>query len=418
MNHTMSKSWPTYTAPRPVDLNNPLGHQTEPCISTLVKMTPDGRIEGRKRRDLPERLDKSPKKSKSSGGPKPGPSHFVSGESSLKFGLLIVPSSDSSIIKRSNKRKSTSDESEGPSSKKSRTTSPEESPTQEPSETCDSPRISGTDRKEDFLEKYQELEVLGHGGFATVFSGIRIKDSFPVAIKHVQQRRLARTTMDWNGKSTDVPLEVALLIQVGAGPHDTESSITPLLLDWFDLEDELIMVFEKPENCMDLDNYLKTTDKPLSETHVKVIMKQLVDAAITMDNKGVFHRDIKPHNILIETSSEEPRVRYIDFGCGVTFTPGQRFRRNAGTRIYNSPEWFMYGFCSAEYTTAWQLGVVMYQLLHNKLPFDCDYKIINQNPPILADISNKCRDFLTGCLRKHYKDRFTVEDLRNHMWLK
>lgn len=112
----MSKSWPTYTAPRPVDLNNPLGksngihmvimhasgflfeatefdlnhlllisgHQTEPCISTLVKMTPDGRIEGRKRRDLPERLDKSPKKSKSSGGPKPGPSHFVSGESSLK----------------------------------------------------------------------------------------------------------------------------------------------------------------------------------------------------------------------------------------------------------------------------------------------------------------------------------------------
>lgn len=33
---------------------------------------------------------------------------------------------------------------------------------------------------EDFLEKYQELEVLGHGGFATVFSGIRIKDSFPV----------------------------------------------------------------------------------------------------------------------------------------------------------------------------------------------------------------------------------------------
>lgn len=108
----------------------------------------------------------------------------------------------------------------------------------------------------------------------------------------------------------------------------------------------------------------------------------------------------------------------------------------------------MYGFCSAEYTTAWQLGVVMYQLLHNNLPFDCDYKIINQNPPILADISNskisakravdttkreitlwitltrvfhfckECRDFLTGCLRKHYKDRFTLEDLWNHMWLK
>uniref|UniRef100_A0A3P9BMQ8 Serine/threonine-protein kinase 1 n=1 Tax=Maylandia zebra TaxID=106582 RepID=A0A3P9BMQ8_9CICH len=228
-----------------------------------------------------------------------------------------------------------------------------------------------------FLEKYQELEVLGHGGFATVFSGIRIKDSFPVWLLTFAFHR----SSDWNGKSTDVPLEVALLIQVGAGPHDTESSITPLLLDWFDLEDELIMVFEKPENCMDLDNYLKTTDKPL-------------------ECPGVFHRDIKPHNILIETSSEEPRVRYIDFGCGVTFTPGQR--------IYNSPEWFMYGFCSAEYTTAWQLGVVMYQLLHNKLPFDCDYKIINQNPPILADISN-------SKISAKRADRFTLEDLRNHM---
>uniref|UniRef100_A0A3P9BI90 Serine/threonine-protein kinase 1 n=1 Tax=Maylandia zebra TaxID=106582 RepID=A0A3P9BI90_9CICH len=248
-----------------------------------------------------------------------------------------------------------------------------------------------------FLEKYQELEVLGHGGFATVFSGIRIKDSFPVWLLTFAFHR----SSDWNGKSTDVPLEVALLIQVGAGPHDTESSITPLLLDWFDLEDELIMVFEKPENCMDLDNYLKTTDKPLSETHVKVSDEHLeLTAVFHRECPGVFHRDIKPHNILIETSSEEPRVRYIDFGCGVTFTPGQR--------IYNSPEWFMYGFCSAEYTTAWQLGVVMYQLLHNKLPFDCDYKIINQNPPILADISN-------SKISAKRADRFTLEDLRNHM---
>uniref|UniRef100_A0A3P9BNJ0 Serine/threonine-protein kinase 1 n=1 Tax=Maylandia zebra TaxID=106582 RepID=A0A3P9BNJ0_9CICH len=226
-------------------------------------------------------------------------------------------------------------------------------------------------RKVYFLEKYQELEVLGHGGFATVFSGIRIKDSFPVWLLTFAFHR----SSDWNGKSTDVPLEVALLIQVGAGPHDTESSITPLLLDWFDLEDELIMHLE-------------------------------LTAVFHRECPGVFHRDIKPHNILIETSSEEPRVRYIDFGCGVTFTPGQR--------IYNSPEWFMYGFCSAEYTTAWQLGVVMYQLLHNKLPFDCEITLWITLTRVFH-FCKECRDFLTGCLRKHYKDRFTLEDLRNHI---
>uniref|UniRef100_A0A3P9BHI6 Serine/threonine-protein kinase 1 n=1 Tax=Maylandia zebra TaxID=106582 RepID=A0A3P9BHI6_9CICH len=225
-------------------------------------------------------------------------------------------------------------------------------------------------RKVYFLEKYQELEVLGHGGFATVFSGIRIKDSFPVWLLTFAFHRSSVYSCLYFSNPENV---------FNAGGNQTY---------------ELIMVFEKPENCMDLDNYLKTTDKPLSETHVKVSDEHLeLTAVFHRECPGVFHRDIKPHNILIETSSEEPE-------CDTSILAVE-----SRTRIYNSPEWFMYGFCSAEYTTAWQLGVVMYQLLHNKLPFDCDYKIINQNPPIYIS-------FL-----KHYKDRFTLEDLRNHMCL-
>lgn len=47
-----------------------------------------------------------------------------------------------------------------------------------------------------------------------------------------------------NGRMTKIPLEVALLIKVGAGPEATSSNVTPVLLDWYDLEKELIMVFE------------------------------------------------------------------------------------------------------------------------------------------------------------------------------
>lgn len=45
-------------------------------------------------------------------------------------------------------------------------------------------------------------------------------------------------------------------------------------------------------------------------------MKQLVDASIQMLSMGVFHRDIKKENVLIEKGSAGTRVRIIDFGCG------------------------------------------------------------------------------------------------------
>ncbi len=60
------------------------------------------------------------------------------------------------------------------------------------------------------------------------------------------------------------------------------------------------------------------------------IMKQLVEAAIKMQSAGVFHRDIKTENVLVETHSDGPRVRIIDFGCGCLIRE-KPFRRFAGT---------------------------------------------------------------------------------------
>ena len=60
-------------------------------------------------------------------------------------------------------------------------------------------------------------------------------------------------------------------------------------------------------------------------------MKQLVDAAIDMQAKDVFHRDIKSENILIEFSSDGLRVRLIDFGCGWIGNKNCIYRRYSGT---------------------------------------------------------------------------------------
>lgn len=53
-------------------------------------------------------------------------------------------------------------------------------------------------------------------------------------------------------------------------------------------------------------------------------MEQLVVAANEMHMAGVFHRDLKPDNILIEHDEDwpVPRVRIIDFGCSCFVTSG------------------------------------------------------------------------------------------------
>lgn len=74
-----------------------------------------------------------------------------------------------------------------------------------------------------------------------------------------------------NGKMTAVPLEVVLLITVGAWHKD--SDVTPALLDWYDLDTELIMVLEKPEPCMDLEKYIRNRPDCMTEDEVKVSNK-------------------------------------------------------------------------------------------------------------------------------------------------
>lgn len=67
---------------------------------------------------------------------------------------------------------------------------------------------------------------------------------------------------------------------------------------------------------------------------LQVIFHQLVEAAIEMEAKGVFHRDIKPENVLIENYDIITKARFIDFGCGTTFFPGQTFHGPQG-KMFN-----------------------------------------------------------------------------------
>ncbi|KAL0180750.1 hypothetical protein M9458_023156, partial [Cirrhinus mrigala] len=84
------------------------------------------------------------------------------------------------------------------------------------------------------------------------------------------------------------------------------------LLDWEDNKDHYIMVMERPVPCMDLKSFVKLHGECLDEGMARKVMRQVIRAADVCIKRGVFHRDIKMENLLVNQHTMQ--VKLIDFG--------------------------------------------------------------------------------------------------------
>ncbi|XP_030588648.1 serine/threonine-protein kinase pim-2-like [Archocentrus centrarchus] len=294
----------------------------------------------------------------------------------------------------------------------------------DPSPDCSTPSASIPDSGSAFLPftqdrarfeaTYKELHKLGEGGFGSVYAGLMM-DSFPVAIKHIAKEDVEYEEMVFNGKTYKIPLEVLLMQKVGGEPLSVGTSPAISMLDYFELEEEVLLIMERPVPCESLYSYLENNGGPLDVHVAKNIMKQLVDAAIMMHNKGVFHRDLKTENLLLETGSSDLRVRIIDFGCGcwVQEEPQCVF---SGTSAYAPPEFFTRGTYEAIPTTVWQLGALLYEMLYGVHQFRTT-RFVRKKRPFNKVLHKDCRNFLKQCLTRSPQHRATLEQIQQHPWL-
>ena len=89
------------------------------------------------------------------------------------------------------------------------------------------------------LSTFQVEQVLGKGGFGTVYAGIRLRDNHAVAIKHVAKAKIG----EWSTLSgRRVPMELRLLVAVQNVPGVIK------LLEFYEREDSYIYVMERPPN--------------------------------------------------------------------------------------------------------------------------------------------------------------------------
>lgn len=108
----------------------------------------------------------------------------------------------------------------------------------------------------------------------------------------------------------------------------------------------------------------------LDPTEAARITLQICDALEKAHSSGIVHRDIKPHNILIDSSG---RVKVTDFGIARAVSNSTLTKAGTmmGSAHYVSPEQAQ-GEPADERSDIYSLGITFYEMLTGKVPFDAE----------------------------------------------
>ncbi|XDV48810.1 hypothetical protein PO909_018174, partial [Leuciscus waleckii] len=271
--------------------------------------------------------------------------------------------------------------------------------------------ISERHAEDNILSRYEMGRILGKGSFGSVYEGQRLEDGLEVAVK------IARKPQNMKyiyipGHPGQLPLEVGLLILANRGPK--VSGIIELL-DWQDQPDQYIMVLERPSPCEDLRHFWKRHKGILDEDTARFIMAQATMAAHMSCRRGVFHRDVKLENLLINTETLE--VKLIDFGCGDLLQEAG-YERFSGTRRYCPPEYYTEGKYHGRPATVWSLGVLLFLLVCGRYPEPRDRQMIDEDTWSDPGLSNECCLLIRSLLKISPRQRIYLRKILRHEWFK
>ena len=205
--------------------------------------------------------------------------------------------------------------------------------------------------------RYEIIEKIGSGGMATVYKAKCHVLNRYVAIKILRDEF---TTDEEFVKRFEVEAQSA-------------ASIThPNIVSVYDVgaDGNLYYIVMELIKGKTLKEIIVEEKGPLPWKWSVNIAGQIASALETAHKNHIIHRDIKPHNIII---TEDGVAKVTDFGIAkaVSNSTITAFGTTIGSVHYFSPEHARGGYTD-EKSDLYSLGVVMYEMLTGKVPFDAD----------------------------------------------
>lgn len=198
------------------------------------------------------------------------------------------------------------------------------------------------------LFRFRYLEIIGNGTFGIVCRAKDLDTNEIVAIKTVYQDEGHQNRELSIIKGLRHPNVVGLR-RYFYTRNELGEEFLSLVLDYMP---------------MSLDRVVKEAEKKketLPESFVRLAMYQFMRALEYLHSHGICHRDIKPHNLLVDL--EAGIVKLCDFGCSKRLIEGEPNIQYICARYYRAPE-IVFGW--SHYTCAidiWSAGCVMAEMI-------------------------------------------------------
>jgi len=196
-------------------------------------------------------------------------------------------------------------------------------------------------------DDYEVVRKIGRGKYSEVFEGVNVVNDTKCVVKilkPVKKKKIKREIKILQNL-TGGPNVIALLDVV----RDPQSKTPSLIFEWVNNTD------------------FKVLYPKLSDFDVRYYIFELLKALDYCHSQGIMHRDVKPHNVMID--HEQRKLRLIDWGLAEFYHPGRDYNVRVASRYFKGPE-LLVNFQEYDYSLdMWSLGCMFAGMIFRKEPF-------------------------------------------------